>query len=88
MAAVPEGAAAISISYSGKLFRARVVLLACERNEIAELPDVPRSRYPRYSAASLTGSTRSTLAAQNLNSGIFPNGSSFGLVSRFAAAST
>ena len=40
-----------------------------------------------YSAASVTfsGSTR---AAQNLNSGILPNGSSTGLVSRLAAAST
>lgn len=42
----------------------------------------------RYSAASRTGSAFSTLAAQYLNSGIFPNGSSAGLVSRFAAAST
>src|SRR3984893_484261 len=33
-------------------------------------------------------SMRSILAAQNLNSGILPNGSSAGLVSRFAAAST
>ena len=42
-----------------------------------------------YSAATRDiGSTASTLAAQNLNSGILPNGSSFGLVSRFAAAST
>ena len=41
-----------------------------------------------YSAASRCASAGSTLAAQNLNSGIFPNGSSFGLVSRFAAAST
>ncbi len=47
----------------------------------------PRPRY--YSAATrVAGSTASTLAAQNLNSGILPNGSSFGLVSRFAAAST
>src|SRR5262249_58026463 len=43
---------------------------------------------PPYSAASLTGSIRSTLAAQNLNSGILPNGSRLGLVSRLAAAST
>src|SRR3977135_2215689 len=43
---------------------------------------------PPYSAASLTTSARSTFAAQNLNSGIFPNGSSAGLVSRLAAAST
>src|SRR4051812_18117443 len=41
-----------------------------------------------HSAASLTTSARSTFAAQNLNSGIFPNGSSAGLVSRLAAAST
>lgn len=39
-----------------------------------------------YSAASRI-STRSALAAQNLNSGILPNGSSAGLVKRFAAAS-
>ena len=46
-------------------------------------------RRPDYSAATrVAGSIASTLAAQNLNSGIFPNGSSFGLVSRFAAAST
>src|SRR5712675_1119167 len=43
---------------------------------------------PPYSAASLTTSARATFAAQNLNSGIFPNGSSAGLVSRLAAAST
>jgi len=42
--------------------------------------------YQRYSAASRI-SARSALAAQNLNSGILPNGSSAGLVSRFAAAS-
>src|SRR5215831_4818520 len=42
-----------------------------------------------YSAATRAASaTGSTLAAQYLNSGIFPNGSSAGLVSRFAAAST
>src|SRR5215813_1053156 len=42
-----------------------------------------------YSAATrVASSTFSTLAAQYLNSGIFPNGSSAGLVSRFAAAST
>src|SRR6266852_597168 len=41
-----------------------------------------------YSAASFTAPTRSTRAAQNLNSGIFPNGSSAGLVNRLAAAST
>ena len=41
-----------------------------------------------YSAASRCGSAFSTRAAQNLNSGILPNGSSAGLVSRFAAAST
>lgn len=39
-----------------------------------------------YSAAA-TASAFSTLAAQNLNSGIFPNGSSAGFVSRLAAAS-
>ncbi len=42
-----------------------------------------------YSAAcSLVPRTGSTLAAQNLNSGILPNGSSLGLVSSLAAAST
>ena len=40
-----------------------------------------------YSAA-WRASMRSTRAAQYLNSGIFPNGSSAGLVKRFAAAST
>src|SRR5262249_17554399 len=46
-------------------------------------------RQPTYSAATRAASaTGSTLAAQYLNSGIFPNGSSAGLVSRFAAAST
>jgi hypothetical protein len=39
-----------------------------------------------YSAASRI-SARSALAAQNLNSGILPNGSSAGLVNKFAAAS-
>src|SRR5882724_5956558 len=39
-----------------------------------------------HSAAALI-SAGSALTAQNLNSGIFPNGSSAGLVSRFAAAS-
>src|SRR5690349_15702913 len=38
----------------------------------------------RYSAAITAGSTR---AAQNLNSGILPNGSSWGLVRILAAAS-
>ena len=42
---------------------------------------------PRYSAAAARARTGSTLAAQNLNSGILPNGSSCGLVSMFAAAS-
>src|SRR5262249_50714718 len=42
----------------------------------------------RYSAASICGPIASTFAAQNLNSGIFPNGSSAGLVRIFAAAST
>jgi hypothetical protein len=42
-----------------------------------------------YSAATRAASaTGSTLAAQYLNSGILPNGSIAGLVSRFAAAST
>jgi hypothetical protein len=42
-----------------------------------------------YSAATRCASSAgSILAAQYLNSGIFPNGSSLGLVSRFAAAST
>ncbi len=41
-----------------------------------------------YSAASRTAPIRSTRAAQNLNSGILPNGSSAGLVNRLAAAST
>ena len=40
-----------------------------------------------YSAASLCGPTASTRAAQNLNSGILPKGSSAGLVSLLAAAS-
>src|SRR6185312_1413415 len=40
-----------------------------------------------YSAACICGSAFSTRAAQNLNSGILPNGSSAGLVSLFAAAS-
>lgn len=49
----------------------------------------PQDAPSDHSAATrVAGSTASTLAAQNLNSGIFPNGSSFGLVSRFAAAST
>src|SRR5436309_84126 len=38
----------------------------------------------RFRVASQSGSTR---AAQNLNSGILPNGSSAGFVSRLAAAS-
>src|SRR6266516_4416888 len=42
-----------------------------------------------YSAATRVASaTGSTFAAQYLNSGIFPNGSSAGVVSRLAAAST
>src|SRR6516165_3148346 len=40
-----------------------------------------------YSAAAFAAA-RVTFTAQNLNSGIFPNGSSAGLVRRFAAAST
>src|SRR5205823_12382938 len=48
-----------------------------------------RDRDDRYSAAIFdAGSTASTRAAQYLNSGIFPNGSSAGLVRRLAAAST
>ena len=55
-----------------------------------------RKRYPQIAAQEvrapivITGLPRtgSTLAAQYLNSGIFPNGSSAGLVSRLAAAST
>ena len=41
-----------------------------------------------YSAATRRVSAGSTFAAQNLNSGILPNGSSAGLVRMFAAAST
>jgi len=41
-----------------------------------------------YSAASRAAAAGSTRAAQNLNSGILPNGSSAGLVNRLAAAST
>src|SRR5205814_8930865 len=42
-----------------------------------------------HSAATcVAASTRSTFAAQYLYSGILPNGSSAGLVRRFAAAST
>ena len=45
-------------------------------------------REPSYSAATGTAvATGSTRAAQNLNSGILPNGSSCGLVRTFAAAS-
>jgi len=40
-----------------------------------------------YFAASRCGPTASTLAAQNLNSGILPKGSRAGLVSLLAAAS-
>ena len=40
-----------------------------------------------YSAATPTRAATLTRAAQNLNSGIFPNGSKAGFVSRFAAAS-
>ena len=40
-----------------------------------------------YSAAAADDGMASTRAAQNLNSGILPNGSSCGLVSRLAAAS-
>jgi len=39
-----------------------------------------------YSAAAAVIGAGSTLAAQNLNSGILPNGSSCGLVSTLAAA--
>src|SRR5690606_26271287 len=46
--------------------------------------DAGELAYSAATAASFTGSTR---AAQNLNSGILPNGSSCGFVSRFAAAS-
>src|SRR5438094_100931 len=45
-----------------------------------------RVRSACYSAAALT-SARSARTAQNLNSGILPNGSSAGLVNRLAAAS-
>jgi hypothetical protein len=60
--------------------RLKLLLLICPR---------PRAHLirRRYSAAA-RASMRSTRAAQYLNSGIFPNGSSAGLVSKFAAAST
>jgi hypothetical protein len=48
------------------------------------VPKVKASPSP-YSAATFCRAV--TLAAQNLNSGIFPNGSSAGLVSRLTAAS-
>ena len=48
---------------------------------------VREAMWTGYSAA-CRASMRSTRAAQYLNSGILPNGSSAGLVSRFAAAST
>ena len=48
-----------------------------------------KDRDDRYSAATFfAGSTTSTRAAQYLNSGILPNGSSAGLVRMLAAAST
>lgn len=46
-----------------------------------------QTRGRRYAVAGTTSAAAVTLAAQNLNSGIFPNGSSAGLVNRFAAAS-
>jgi hypothetical protein len=53
------------------------------------LPDPAHCRLLAYSAASMRPpEAGSTLTAQNLNSGILPNGSSLGLVSSLAAAST
>src|SRR5712692_5901964 len=66
--------------------------VACARLEEpapAQAGDEGGHRSRVYSAAArAAASPGSTLAAQYLNSGIFPNGSSAGLVSRFAAAST
>ena len=47
-----------------------------------------KETFGAYSAACRAAPAGSTRAAQNLNSGILPNGSSAGLVKRFAAAST
>ena len=58
------------------------------QNRISFVPPIVVStrRAADYSAA-VRISSRSARTAQNLNSGIFPNGSSAGLVNRFAAAS-
>src|ERR1700730_3814385 len=47
----------------------------------------PMGHGPPYSAAAVLISAGSARTAQNLNSGILPNGSSAGLVTRCAAAS-
>ena len=63
-------------------FRAMIILPLRENN----LAVARKFRRFRYSAA-VRISARSARTAQNLNSGILPNGSSAGLVSRLAAAS-
>ena len=63
--------------------KALQVAAAAARTEQRALPG---GRVRDYSAA-VRSSTFSARTAQNLNSGILPNGSSAGLVSRFAAAS-
>ena len=53
--------------------------------DFTQIPNDPMACRQAYSAAICgISSARSNLAAQNLNSGIFPNGSSAGLVSRLA----
>src|SRR5262249_32930132 len=74
--------------------RTRLDSAECQTKKALLDPKVPpaadvEGRRHRYSAATLVAaSTASTRAAQYLNSGILPNGSSAGLVRRLAAAST
>jgi hypothetical protein len=71
------------VAYPSRLAEARDALAS--RGEHLRMTVVVW-REATYSAA-LRTSARSARTAQNLNSGIFPNGSSAGLVNRLAAAS-
>jgi hypothetical protein len=78
-----EGSSLALVTHPSRLAEARDALAS--RGEHLRMT-VVALREVAYSAAVRT-SARPARTAQNLNSGIFPNGSSAGLVSRLAAAS-
>ena len=87
MACQVKWARNLGMSWPGG-YRSAVILALTKLSRSRRLTAPRRAHRPgwTYSAATLAA-TGSTLAAQNLYSGILPKGSSCGLVSTLAAAS-